>query len=50
MPPWGDDISEDIEDLSDYFITSDGKNLIAVFNEAIHEAQLEKMDLEIKSL
>ncbi|MBC2172777.1 immunity 70 family protein [Listeria booriae] len=50
MPPWGSDISEDIEDLSDYFITSDGKNLISVFNEAMHEAQVEKMDLEIKNL
>ena len=27
-PPWDDEISEDITDLSNYFVTSDGKNLI----------------------
>ena len=34
-PPWGDQISEDILNLSDYFITSEGGNLIDVLEKAI---------------
>lgn len=26
QPPWGNDISEDITDLSNYFVTSDGED------------------------
>lgn len=26
MPPWGKNISKDITDLSNYFVTSDGKD------------------------
>jgi len=29
-PPWGDDISSDITDLSNYFVTSLGKDLFGV--------------------
>jgi 2,3-bisphosphoglycerate-dependent phosphoglycerate mutase len=35
QPPWGDDISEDITDLGNYFVTEDGKDLIDVLSEAI---------------
>lgn len=28
QPPWGNDISEDITDLSNYFVTSDGEDLL----------------------
>ncbi len=31
QPPWGNDISEDITDLSNYFVTSDGEDFISVF-------------------
>lgn len=31
QPPWGSDISEDITDLSNYFVTSDGEDFISVF-------------------
>lgn len=31
QPPWGNEISEDITDLSNYFVTSDGEDFISVF-------------------
>jgi hypothetical protein len=34
-PPWGDDISPDITDLGNYFVTEDGRDLIDVVAEAI---------------
>lgn len=34
-PPWGDDISNDITDLSNYFVTSTGRNLMSILKEAI---------------
>ncbi|MBF2456559.1 immunity 70 family protein [Listeria welshimeri] len=49
-PPWGIDISSDIKNLSEYFITSDGKNLISILNEALDESLLENVNLEIKNL
>ena len=50
MPPWGSNISPDINNLSDYFITCDGKNLISVLKIALNKAELEKVDIEVKSL
>ena len=35
MPPWGDDISSDITDLSNYFVTSTGRDLIETLREAL---------------
>lgn len=29
-PPWGDNISDEITDLSNYFVTSDGEDLITI--------------------
>jgi 2,3-bisphosphoglycerate-dependent phosphoglycerate mutase len=34
-PPWGDNIAKTITDLSNYFVTSDGKQLLDVFEEAL---------------
>lgn len=50
LPPWGGNISEDITNLADYFVTSDGKNLISVLMESFKEAKLEKVDIEVKKL
>ncbi len=36
-PPWGDDISPDITDLSNYFVTSDGENLITIMRHAFEK-------------
>jgi hypothetical protein len=49
-PPWGDNVSANIKNLADYFVTNDGKNLINVIDEALAEAITEKVGLEIKSL
>ncbi|CZF82627.1 hypothetical protein GCE9029_03345 [Grimontia celer] len=36
-PPWGNDISNDITDLSNYFVTSTGRDLIDVLKECLEE-------------
>ena len=47
-PPWGDNISPAITDLSNYFVTSEGKDLFAVLFEAIAYAQNEQSGLTIR--
>lgn len=34
-PPWGDDISSDITDLSNYFVTSTGRDLVGCLRESL---------------
>ena len=36
-PPWGDNISSDITDLSNYFVTSTGRDLVGVLRECLEE-------------
>lgn len=50
LPPWGTNISPDIKNLSDYFVTSGGENLLDVFFAAIHKAKELKANLEIKEM
>lgn len=38
-PPWGDEISEEITDLSNYFVTEDGRDLFDVLHEALSYAE-----------
>lgn len=38
-PPWGDNISSNITDLSNYYFTSDGKDFITVFMNALQKAE-----------
>jgi 2,3-bisphosphoglycerate-dependent phosphoglycerate mutase len=38
-PPWGSNISPDITDLSNYFVTSAGRDLIEVIAECLDELQ-----------
>lgn len=47
-PPWGDNISSHITDLSNYFVTSDGKDLFEVLFRAIAEAERAKVPLKIE--
>ncbi len=47
-PPWGDAINPEIRSLADYFVTSDGKDLIDVLREASREAIRVKKDVEIR--
>ena len=50
QPPWGSNISKDITDLSNYFITSDGEDFITVFLHALEMAKEINSDIEIGSL
>ena len=47
-PPWGENISSDITDLSNYFITSDGYDLIEVMIIVLKESIIYKEDILIK--
>lgn len=49
-PPWGDNISPHITDLSNYFVTSDGRDLISIMFEVFDEAEDLKHNIEIISL
>jgi len=48
--PWGDNISSDITDLSNYFITSDGEDLITIIDHALEKAIELRSDIDIVSL
>lgn len=37
LPPWGSDIAETITDLSNYFVTSTGRDLITTLQEGIED-------------
>ncbi|MGG1146916.1 immunity 70 family protein [Bacillus wiedmannii] len=50
QPPWGDDISSDITDLSNYFVTSGGKDMFEMLFKACNEALELEVDLEIENL
>lgn len=45
-PPWGNNISKDITDLSNYFVTSEGEDLITLFRHALEKAK--EMNTQIK--
>lgn len=49
-PPWGNDISKDITDLSNYFVTSDGNEFLTVFSHALEKAKEVNDKIEIKSM
>lgn len=49
-PPWGDRISPTITNLSNYFVTSDGRGLFDVLFIALEDAERIKTDLEIESI
>ncbi len=49
-PPWGNNISPDITDLSNYFVTSDGRDLFDVMFQALKDADSEKLDLTIEAI
>lgn len=46
--PWDSTISSDISDLSNYFVTSDGRDLFEVILEALDEAQESGQDVRIE--
>ena len=46
-PPWGDDISDDITSLANYFVTSDGNDMFDVLISALVESIRDKTDVSI---
>jgi hypothetical protein len=46
-PPWGNGISPHITSLANYFMTSDGKDLLAVLAQAFAEAAKKQLDVVI---
>lgn len=50
QPPWGKNISKEITDLSNYFVTSDGEDFISVFFRALEDSKEMNAPLEIISL
>ena len=50
QPPWGSDISKDITDLSNYFVTSDGEDFLSVFMCALEMAKETNSEIEIGSI
>lgn len=50
QPPWGNDISEDITDLSNYFVTSDGEDFLTILLHALEKAKDVNEDVNIESM
>ena len=50
LPPWGNNISPDISDLSNYFVTSDGEDFLTIFRHALEKGLETDCDVLIKSL
>ena len=49
QPPWGDNISDTITDMSNYYVTSDGRDLISVIFAAFDDAESEKINIDVVS-
>ena len=47
-PPWGDNISPSITNLSNYWVTSDGKELLSVLKSALEQAKETGSDVKIR--
>lgn len=50
QPPWGNNISEHITDLSNYFVTSDGNDFLIIVSHALEKAKEVNSEIEIKSI
>jgi hypothetical protein len=50
QPPWGSKISTDITDLSNYFVTSTGRDLIGVLKEVLEELRDRGGSLKVVNL
>ncbi len=50
QPPWKDNISGDITDLSDYFVTSGGEDFITLFFRTLKKAEELGEPLKIETL
>lgn len=50
QPPWGNNISKDITDLSNYFVTSDGEDFFDLFLSALKKGKELKLPVGIESI
>lgn len=50
QPPWGNYISKDITNLSNYFVTSEGDDLIVLLLHAIDKAKELKVSVKVEVL
>ncbi len=50
QPPWGNNVSKDITDLSNYYVTSDGNDFLTIFSHALEKAKEVNSEIEIKSI
>lgn len=50
QPPWGEKISDEITDLSNYFVISDEENLITILIHALEKAEEMDLPIEIESI
>ncbi|MBN6188693.1 immunity 70 family protein [Aneurinibacillus sp. BA2021] len=50
QPPWGNNISEEVTSLANYFATSNRETFFEILNTALKTCQEEKFDLVIKKL
>lgn len=50
MPPWGENISKGITDMSNYFVTSEGEDFLTLFKHALEKSQELGQPIEIESL
>ena len=48
QPPWGNNISDDITSLANYYVTSSGVDFIEVFNEVLDKSIEIKKDILIQ--
>lgn len=49
-PPWGDNISTDVKNLYDYYLTSSGDNIFTTFKNAFRDGLKENVPIEILNL
>ncbi|MED4164520.1 immunity 70 family protein [Halalkalibacterium halodurans] len=49
-PPWGNNISPKVTDLSNYFATTDGKTFFEVIRSAMDVAEEDECDMKIQAL
>lgn len=49
-PPWADDISTDITDLSNFFVTSTGRDVFEVLIECLEASKSERGDMTVEQV
>ncbi len=50
QPPWGQKISKEITDLSNYFVTSDGLDFLSLFIQVLEKARELNLGISIQSI